>query len=307
MTLVAADVETVDRYSERTRAAGWPAPGWYAVGLSDSLVPGEVVPVRVGEHDLVAYRTGSGSVHVASGTCPRRGFPLADATIVGEDLVSAVDGWSWGPSGVVKDDQGVDRSDSGLVLDYHAVRDVAGLIVMSVSASDAELGDLAPGDLAPAAVGESDRMEAGPLSVLENLADPLTLSFLLGGVVVESVRVAAAEPTSLHLQCVVGNADDERRVEMVATGPGLVTLEEPGRGRVLFATTPISTTSLVVRTAVWPTSEAEPDDLDWSAVVGRQLQLLEASSAQSASDLEEAERRALAPVWLWSAGREVAS
>src|SRR5271167_167629 len=56
---------------------GWPytdfATGWYVIGYSGEIKPGEVKPARWFNQDLVVFRTASGVLSVLDAYCPHMG------------------------------------------------------------------------------------------------------------------------------------------------------------------------------------------------------------------------------------------
>jgi nitrite reductase/ring-hydroxylating ferredoxin subunit/putative sterol carrier protein len=61
--------------------------GWFVVGLSHELAPGDVTPVRYFDRDLVLYRTESGEARLWDAHCPHLGAHMGHGgTVVGETL-----------------------------------------------------------------------------------------------------------------------------------------------------------------------------------------------------------------------------
>ncbi len=61
--------------------------GWFVVGLSHELLPGEVKPVRYFDRDLVLYRTESGEARLWDAHCPHLGAHLGyGGTVIGETI-----------------------------------------------------------------------------------------------------------------------------------------------------------------------------------------------------------------------------
>jgi phenylpropionate dioxygenase-like ring-hydroxylating dioxygenase large terminal subunit len=50
--------------------------GWFCVGYSDEVAPGDVLPLKYFDSHLVMYRTASGAVNVAEAFCPHLGAHL---------------------------------------------------------------------------------------------------------------------------------------------------------------------------------------------------------------------------------------
>src|SRR5690606_36915397 len=61
--------------------------GWFVVGLSHELHPGDVRPVRYFDRDLVLWRTEAGEARVWDAHCPHLGAHLGyGGTVEGETL-----------------------------------------------------------------------------------------------------------------------------------------------------------------------------------------------------------------------------
>ncbi|MEM9069335.1 MAG: Rieske 2Fe-2S domain-containing protein [Myxococcota bacterium] len=69
--------------------------GWYVVGLSRDLRPGQVQTVRYFDRELVLYRTASGRFSVSDPYCPHLGGHLGQAQVQGENLVCGFHGWKY--------------------------------------------------------------------------------------------------------------------------------------------------------------------------------------------------------------------
>jgi nitrite reductase/ring-hydroxylating ferredoxin subunit len=73
--------------------------GWYVVGQSDELRPGDVRSVRYFARDLVLYRTESGSVHLVDAYCPHLGAHMGDGCVKKENLVCPFHGFEYDTQG----------------------------------------------------------------------------------------------------------------------------------------------------------------------------------------------------------------
>lgn len=75
--------------------------GWYQIGWSEEFAAGEVKPMRYFERDLVAFRGGSGSLHVLDAYCPHMGAHLGyGGRVRGNDIQCPYHSWRWsGESG----------------------------------------------------------------------------------------------------------------------------------------------------------------------------------------------------------------
>lgn len=75
--------------------------GWFCVGLSSELRPGDVVSRRLGNEDLVLYRTASGLLRATRPYCPHMGVHLGQGgTVQGEDIMCPFHKFRYGTDGV---------------------------------------------------------------------------------------------------------------------------------------------------------------------------------------------------------------
>src|SRR5689334_13093376 len=83
---------------------GGPAPafpeGWFQVGYSQDLAPGQVTRLRYFGRDLVLYRTEGGQAQVLNAHCPHVGANLGvGGTVVGEYLQCPFHNWRYDTAG----------------------------------------------------------------------------------------------------------------------------------------------------------------------------------------------------------------
>jgi phenylpropionate dioxygenase-like ring-hydroxylating dioxygenase large terminal subunit len=87
---------------------GWPysdfATGWYVIGYSSEIRPGEVKPARWFGQDLVVFRTESGALSALDAYCPHMGAHLGQpgefgGRVCGEALQCPWHGWQWDTTG----------------------------------------------------------------------------------------------------------------------------------------------------------------------------------------------------------------
>jgi 3-ketosteroid 9alpha-monooxygenase subunit A len=78
----------------------WRPTGWFMIGWGADFEPGRSKPLKYFGHDLVAYRTDDGDLHVLDAHCPHLGAHLGHGgKVVGECVTCPYHGWSWGPDG----------------------------------------------------------------------------------------------------------------------------------------------------------------------------------------------------------------
>jgi nitrite reductase/ring-hydroxylating ferredoxin subunit len=84
---------------------GWPytkfPTGWFMIGFSTDLEPGDVKPIEYLGEELVMYRTHDGVVNVVDAYCPHLGAHLGHGgCVIGEVLQCPWHGWKWDLDGV---------------------------------------------------------------------------------------------------------------------------------------------------------------------------------------------------------------
>lgn len=84
-----------------TRYPFHPYPtGWFSVGFTDDLAPGDVRPLRYFGRDLVLFRTESGKTVVTDAHCPHLGAHLGhDSWVEGETIVCPFHQWKYDTRG----------------------------------------------------------------------------------------------------------------------------------------------------------------------------------------------------------------
>ncbi len=86
-------MSTVERLSMSPR-------GWFQIGWSSDLEPGQVRPLKYFGQELVAYRSAAGRAVVMDAHCPHLGAHLGHGgRVVGEGLECPFHGWQWAPDG----------------------------------------------------------------------------------------------------------------------------------------------------------------------------------------------------------------
>ncbi|WP_245585538.1 DUF5914 domain-containing protein [Pseudonocardia asaccharolytica] len=81
------------------RALARPSGGWYVLAGSREVRPGRAFGRVVAGRELVAWRDGSGALHVGPGACPHLGAPLADAAVHEGRLICRWHGLALRPCG----------------------------------------------------------------------------------------------------------------------------------------------------------------------------------------------------------------
>ncbi|WP_344603516.1 Rieske 2Fe-2S domain-containing protein [Sporichthya brevicatena] len=271
------------------------ASNWIAAAWSDDVVAGALVPTRVEGMDLLLYRDADGHVRAADRRCPRRGYPLTDGSVEPTGIRSSVDGWLWSFDGSATEPSGVvHRSEPGLVLRHHAVTEVHGLVLVCG-------GERVPPDVPRLPSPEAwisrpttRAVASHPLAVLESLADPCTLSYVLGVGVTGEPRVPVATDDVLHLQFAVDRRP-ECTVDVRAFGTLLMSVSATGHnsGGALIGTTPTGADeSLELRTCAWG------GGADWAGMAGRLAEVV-AAVRRDQERVVPARRSGLAVVRTW--------
>jgi phenylpropionate dioxygenase-like ring-hydroxylating dioxygenase large terminal subunit len=76
--------------------------GWYQVGYTAELAPGDVRPVKYFDQELVLFRTRSGTPSLLDAYCPHLGAHLGHGgKVKGECLECPFHGWLWSPAGAL--------------------------------------------------------------------------------------------------------------------------------------------------------------------------------------------------------------
>ena len=70
--------------------------GWFQVGYSDELAPGQVVPLKYFGRELVLYRGEDGVAHLLDAHCPHLGAHLGHGgRVVGADIECPFHAWKF--------------------------------------------------------------------------------------------------------------------------------------------------------------------------------------------------------------------
>ncbi len=90
---------TATAQQEEELYPGYPR-GWFVVGLSKELAPGEVVPIKYFDREMVLYRSESGSAIVHDAFCPHLGAHLGyGGKVQGESIQCPFHAWRFDETG----------------------------------------------------------------------------------------------------------------------------------------------------------------------------------------------------------------
>jgi len=95
---------------------------------SEHLRPFAVVPVDVAGEEYVVWRGASGALGSAARRCPHLDWDLADARVVGDELVCAGHGWSFDCTGRARKRNEVGRTDDKGPIAHLALSEDGGVI-----------------------------------------------------------------------------------------------------------------------------------------------------------------------------------
>jgi aminopyrrolnitrin oxygenase len=101
----------------------WP-PGWYAVARASELPPGAVRAVKLGDSEIVLFRTKQGVIGALDAHCPHMGAHLVHGRVAGEHLLCALHCWRIGVDGKIAGHAEHTRA--------WPVREVLGLVVIEL-------------------------------------------------------------------------------------------------------------------------------------------------------------------------------
>lgn len=94
-----ADLQPIAQQKSRYPFTPFPR-GWFLVGTSDEIVPGDVRPWHFFGRDLVVYRSHSGHLRLMDAHCPHLGAHLGHGgRVEGEKLRCPFHGWCWDGNG----------------------------------------------------------------------------------------------------------------------------------------------------------------------------------------------------------------
>jgi 3-ketosteroid 9alpha-monooxygenase subunit A len=104
--------------------------GWFQIGYSDELAPGDVRPAKYFDTDLVLFRTGNGEAALLDAYCQHLGAHLGyGGTVQGDCLQCPFHGWLWSADGALAEIPYAPGETRRVRLRRWPVREVAGLIL----------------------------------------------------------------------------------------------------------------------------------------------------------------------------------
>lgn len=124
---------------------GWDLPykgfptGWFQIAWSHELGPGDVVPLRYFDQELVCFRRMSGELTVFDAYCAHLGAHLGHGGCVeGEELRCPFHGWKWNAEGHNTEIPYSDHTNRAARVRTWHVRDIDGLVLVWYSADGSE-------------------------------------------------------------------------------------------------------------------------------------------------------------------------
>ena len=223
-----------------------PVPnGWFAIGRSVDVGPGDVRSAIAVQRELVVFRGEDDAVHVLDAHCPHLGAHLGGGEVLGDTIACPYHGWRYDGDGTCVEIPYNDaRIPQRACVRSYPVRELAGMILFWFHAAGAppsyEVPDFEEGSdptWSDAFVFEHE-LVASLQEMAENNVDYTHFFFV-------HRRTALDESTSVFttdgpFSTVVETFDDERLVFTRHTyGPGIALLRVPDLMTVFTATTPI--------------------------------------------------------------------
>lgn len=104
--------------------------GWYQIGYSEELAPGDVRPVKYFDNDLVLFRTESGEVSLLDAYCPHMGAHLGyGGRICGEQIACPFHDWRFTAAGELHEIPYAPEANRRVGMRRWQTREVQGLIL----------------------------------------------------------------------------------------------------------------------------------------------------------------------------------
>jgi phenylpropionate dioxygenase-like ring-hydroxylating dioxygenase large terminal subunit len=105
--------------------------GWYQIGYTAELAPGDVRPVKYFDQDLVLFRTREGEVALLDAYCAHLGAHLGyGGKVKGECIECPFHGWLWTPDGSLAEIPYAPGETRRVQLDRYETREIDGLILV---------------------------------------------------------------------------------------------------------------------------------------------------------------------------------
>lgn len=304
--------------------------GWFMVGWSWDLAPGEVRPMKIFDTEIVLYRTEEGDAHVVDAYCPHLGAHMGHGgCVVGENLQCPWHGWQWSPEGRnvhipfadnIREDGRVRQWE---IREHHHIihvwHDALGRDPFwewpGIPEFEDREGFYQP-DEHPVAATSYGVLPVTPYIYIENAADVFHFPFVHGAT--EPVEIQRWEEISEHYLQVTFKllfGGNKPSTWLTPDGPTYGTIENDiwglGLGVPRFEFAGLTTAQLVSVTPVddetslaWSTvaSTREPDHPDEPG--GRSLMMMEAQAQQLRQDFDIWENLRYTDEPLWSGADE---
>jgi 3-ketosteroid 9alpha-monooxygenase subunit A len=190
--------------------------GWFQIGWSARLEPGEVKPLHLFDQELVLYRTEQGVANLVDAACPHLGGHLGRGGCVkGENIQCPWHGWEWDLDGrnahIPFADQ-VHRKHPTIRVKSWPVREISGIIITWYDSEGREPTWEWPGvpefddpenfyHPVPHGIHQLGPFPIQPQSIVENAADPQHFYFVHGAGGPASIK--EFESNGHHLRAVL--------------------------------------------------------------------------------------------------------
>lgn len=183
--------------------------GWFQVGWTDELAPGDVRPLRYIGRDLVMYRGEGGAAQIFDAYCPHLGAHMGyGGKVCGDDLVCPFHGWRWSPEGRNVDIPYSNRPNKSQRLTVWPVHEANGLIMVWYDA-DGEaptwnvpsVPELLVGDRYdpfPQCTKLWEGRRLKPQFIAENGVDPAHQKYIHGAAEVSVIEAFSSEGPRFH-------------------------------------------------------------------------------------------------------------
>ncbi|MGE0306659.1 MAG: aromatic ring-hydroxylating dioxygenase subunit alpha [Acidimicrobiia bacterium] len=276
----------------------WMQPsGWFQVGWSAEIAPGDMLTAKCFGRDLIVYRTESGELNCMDARCLHLGAHLGKGgKVVGDCVVCPFHGWSWAPDGTnreIPDTTEVNRSKH---IPTRPVYERNGVIYIWNDAQGrapswevpdifTELDDGDPcgpfHEPFPNAIGRYPHLTIQPRITVENIVDPAHVRYVHGAKRIPTIIDHEITPHTFRTQLRVPSrgrvasvsTDKPDTVTLMAWGVGVSLTRFAGRdnGFGIFAATPEDAEYCTLFQTIWV--EAHPGESDESLAARRTAML----------------------------------